>query len=565
MCIHVVGILWGVILVKWAYAGLEHRRMGEIMSWKICQVKQIYGVVFLYYTYVNFTQAAFPLERDVNELVGVSQHKQWIVFVEKLAMICLSETKSNTLLSLIDVFRCTHKYYTTKCLIKHSGACRLIPRYPNVLRFVYLDFTGHARPLQYSVKIILHRKFSLNITVVYSFVPYRRGFPFESTSFTIAGKKFTGRKYPITFMYPNNTAKVAFSRLYNNHALIEYSVAQYLSVKGLRQKKSEAVPFSWSYFVVRMFHIQVDTRARLVFDVISCVLCKLIVYDGPNERLPVIMKIKDAYMSEKVMASTFQVFVVIVEDLQQEKTMNYFAAYIKTAVFNITDDEHHQISFDNSTNCFGHSMSARLCVYTFYTFTLRKIHFSLTAVQFTGGYQGEHFSPGIVLYNEDNGTTAKIFKLSHKVTDLDIISTGKTLHLAVFVYSVFASLSHQFSMSTTNCNVLLVSKHYMSYSGHMTPMDNIRRTFKINYMDFDECFQLQFISSLHKVNIILPPYTPVLIKIYQYTLSSYYTFGCNIHYHQGKYRPYTFDRKIIRTYDNGKAHTYNKLLYSWPM
>ena len=178
--------------------------------------------------------------------------------------------------------------------------------------------------------------------------------------------------------------------------------------------------------------------------------------------------------------------------------MDYFPTYTKTAVFNLADDQYHQINFDNSTNCFGHSMSARLCVYTFCTSTLRKIQFSLMGVQFTGGYKCHQFSSGIVLYNNDNGTTAKTFELSHEVTDLEIISTGKTMHVAVCVYSVFASLNPQFLMSTTNCNILLVSNDYMSYLGYIKPMDNSQHAFKINYMDSDECFQLQFTSSLNK-------------------------------------------------------------------
>ena len=517
--------------------------MDEIMSSKSFHVKYIYGVVVLCFVPLNFAQAAFPLELDVAELIRVSKHKHWIVFMEKLAMICSSDMESKALTNLIDVLWCMSKRYTSKCLIKCSWGCCLTRMYPNSLRYISPDMYG---TLRHSIQIVLHLQFSINITVIHANVPYRQEFTYGSAGFTIAGNRFVGRQYPVTYMHPNNTVKVTFDMLYDNHVLIEYSVAQKFNAKDLPLITPEAMSFLWSYLVVRTFHIRVDMRARLLFGVNSYVVCKLIVYDGPNEKLPIIMKINDTFVSENVMASTFQVFVVMAEDLQQEQTLDYFPTYINTAAFNLTNDEHHEISFDNRTNCFGHSMSARLCVYTFQTSTLRNIHFSLMALQFTGSYQGKHFTAGIVLFNQGHGTTTELFELSHEFIDLDITSTGKTLHVAVFVYSVFASLSLQFAVSATNCNVLLATNDNISYSGHITPVDNTLRAFKINFMDSDDCSQVQFISTSYKIDIILPHYTPTLLNIYKTTLLPFYTVGCHIDYHQDGYRPYIFDRKFYR-------------------
>ena len=522
----------------------DPRMMDGITSSKAFHVKYICGVVFLYYTYLNFTRAVFPLEPDVAELVGDFQHKHWIVFTDKLARVCTSETKSKTLSSLIEVFSCMSKHYTNKCFIRNLRKCCLIRRYPNVLRYVYRGVFEET--LQHIIQIIVHRHFSLNVTVIYAAVPYQMEFTYRSAGFTIAGKRFRGLQYPITLMYPNNTVEVAFDMLFENHVLIEYSVAQKLGLKDFRLRRSEAMPFLWCNYVVRMFHLRVDIRARLVFDVISCVLCKLIVYDGPNERLPIIMKINDTYTSEKVVASTFQVFVVIAEDLRQEKTMHYFPTYIETAVFNLTNNEYREITFDNDTNCFGHSMFARLCVYTFYASALRKINFSFTALQFMGSYQGKQFAAGIVLYNQGQGATTNFFQLRYNLDDFEMISPGKTMHVAIFVYSVFASLSFHFTMSTTDCNALIVSNDWISYSGHITPVDNTLRAFRINKMDSDECFQLLFISSLHKVTIILPHYTPALLEICKTNSLGYPFFRCSVHNDQTNYKPYKLERKFYR-------------------
>ena len=518
--------------------------MMDGITWsKAFHVKYVYGFVFLHFTYSHFTRAVFPLERDVAELVGDFPHKHWIVFTEKPARICTSEAKYKTLSSLIDVFWCISKHYTYTCLIRHHGECCLLRRYPNVLRYAYVPLDMFANIPQDFIQIIVHRQFSLNVTVIYSTVPYRLESIYRLAGFTIDGKRFRGLQYPITCMYPNNAVEVAFDELSDNYVLIEYSVAQKLNVKDFRLRRPEAMPFSWSYFVVRMFHLRVDIRTRLVFDVISCVFCKLIVYDGPNERLPIIMKINDTYTSEKVVASTFQVFVVIAEDLQPERTINYFPTDIETAVFNLTSNEYREITFENRTNCFGHSMSSRLCVYTFYTSTLRNIHFSLRGLQFVGSYQSKQFTAGIVLYDQGvYGTTAKLFQLSHNRNELEITSPGKIMHVAVFVYSVFASLFFQFSMSTMSCNALLVSNDYISYSGYIAPLDNTLRAFKITKMNSDECFQFMFISSVYTLNIILPYYAPALLEIYKRNHLNYHTVECPIHY-QNKYRPYTFQRE----------------------
>ena len=87
-------------------------------------------------------------------------------------------------------------------------------------------------------------------------------------------------------------------------------------------------------------------------------------------------------------------------------------------------------------------------------------------------------------------------------TDFEII--GTKMHVAIFVYSDFASLSLKFSMSKTNCNILLASKMYISYSGYITPVDDTTHVFHMNqpskgFLEYDDCFQFQYLAFLYEI------------------------------------------------------------------
>ena len=112
------------------------------------------------------------------------------------------------------------------------------------------------------------------------------------------------------------------------------------------------------------FQIKVDAKARLSLGIITCVACNALVYDGPNERLPIIMKIRNISQAQRVVGSTFQVYLVITDyDYQQKSHMTYVPIYRKTAAFNLSRNEYHELSFDNNTHCYGtHLLHA--CVYT---------------------------------------------------------------------------------------------------------------------------------------------------------------------------------------------------------
>ena len=472
-------------------------------------------LIVLFYLYLHLTYAAFPLERDVAEFAGVLPTKKWIVFMEKVANSCFNEIKRNISHTLTDVVMCMAKEKRTpKCMINFgSKRCKLVRIFPNILKYEYFY---HPK-----IRVIVHRQFSINITIL--------GLRGENgrlhLTFVDMEKMYfyRGPLYAFTFVNPYNAIELKFNKEIKHETFIEYGVVQSFNVTRFQQIRATPMYFQWSYLLVTCFHIQVDIAARLILDATLCSRCKLLVYDGPNERLPVIMKLNNAVKAQKVVTSTFQVFFIVIESHPQQKSLTYESVYRSTSVFNLSNVEHENLNFNNNTYCKGHSMIARQCVYTFYTHNWETIRFSLTDLKFTGEYQDTKFLAGIVLFNNFFGKREKIYEITKQFqtsesTYIDIIGTGNKMEIVVFVYSVFASLAMKCVMTATTCTTLLVTNYSISYTRYISPVDHTNRIFEIKNSVYElfqstGCLRIQSIWSTYSFKFSLPRSTLGLIKI----------------------------------------------------
>ena len=492
------------------------------MSRSYAPMKCALLIIVLCCSYFHVSQTAFPLERDVKELVGISQPKRWIVFMERKASRCLNDVKTKMPTSLMYALRCIIDkgiFYT--CLVIFvRGQCVLIHRYPNALKFVNDD----AFFSQKSIQIVIHQQFNVNVTMLRCNMPTVRwtGLGYNEMYFEIAEKKFRGPHHAVTVIALNNSIKIKFNTGQSYNALIEYDVVQNYNKTNHLQMRENALYFPWGDFLVTCFQIKIDVKARLSLGIITCVTCDILVYDGPNERLPIIMNIRNTRQAQRVVGSTFQVYVVIIEaDYEQKSHMAYTPIFSKTAAFNLSTNGHHELSFDNHTHCYGQSFAARLCVYKYYTATSEKILFTLIDLNFKGRYKGSDFAAGIFLFNQFGETVVNLMKFNRNLPSLenkDFEIIGTEMHVAIFVYSDFASLSLKFSMSKTNCNILLVCHNYVFYSGYITPADDIPHVFYVkkpskDLPEYGNCFQFQFVGLAYEIIIIFPKNTQLLMTI----------------------------------------------------
>ena len=378
--------------------------MDEVISTQIGHAKLTLSLLLLHCILCHFTQAAYPLERDVDELTLISPSKRWIPFMERLARICLNDVKIKQFMTSIDALKCmTIRDTTSQCLAtRYISGCILTNIHPNFLKYKYILPLYGGLPIQ----IIVHTQFSLNITLKHVNNVY---FEHTGPSFEIMGRQDIDQNFS-TVIIPNNSLEIIFY----NPSIIEYNVAQHLNVTACHKLRANAMQFRRGYFLVTYFQIQVNTRARLSLDNITCLICKIIVYDGPNEKLPIIVKIGDTNQFQRVVASTFQVLIVIIEKVpQKDVLMTYSPIYKSKNFFNLTQYEYVEINFDNRTWCDGHSLFARSCVYTFHTYTRKQMRFSLIDSQFTEIYTTTKYNAGIAVFNHFHGTTENILELNY--------------------------------------------------------------------------------------------------------------------------------------------------------
>ena len=463
---------------------------------------------------LHVTQSAFPMERDVAELTGVSSVKRWVVFIEKLTMVCLNGIKNKDFSGLTDILWCMTKRNVTESTLWHYSRWAIIRRYPNILH------SESYLPLQ----IIVHHQFNLNVTVINYFQNYARRKTGE-IYLMISGKRYGRLLYPFTFMSTGNSLDIEFPVNMDICIDIEYSISQRFNLTHYRETEGNGMFFLWSYFPVRFCRIHVDMRARLSFSTTSCLRCKMIVYDGPTENHPIIMVNNGTSRYQSVMASTFQVFVVLIEVIhQQEIVITYVPTYITTAVYNISNNNNVEMIFDNRTRCHGYSLYARLCVFVFYTSSSKTIRFSMKDLRFNAKYSGNQYATGIVLFNHFNGTTEKLVELNsdlgeYETSEFEIIGTGSKMHVSIFEYILFASITVRFSMSTANCNSFLVGDNHISYSGYITPVYGKYNVFQINQssqalVGHNICYKFQFIHikpSRYSFRFIFPDVIPMLV------------------------------------------------------
>ena len=458
----------------------------------------------------NYTYAAFPMERDVAELAGISPHKPWIVFMERVASRCFDEIKSNISNSLTDAMGCMTKKHTYECVYYYYRLyCQLIHTNPNILMYHFAHYRPHIR-------VVVHRLFSINITILALNKDKEVIFENKENMYIL-----TGPLYLYTFMSADNSIKLTFNELHSS--IIEYSVVQRFNVTHFHQMRRTAMYFRWGYFLITCFRIRIDIITRLVLYVTSCSHCKILVYDGPNERLPIIMKLNNTVNVQKVVASTFQVFIIVLEIQQQQETLTYAPVYKSTAQFNLSNNENQELNFNNGTYCEGHSMLSRLCVYTFYTYNGETIRFSLTDLQLTGDYHDTRFAAGIVLFNYFHGKRELMFDLKKQFQTqryldryVDIMGTGSKMDVVAFVYSDFVHLALKFVMSATSCNVLSVHIWYISYTKYISPAYHMGRVFEIDksahkLFQSHGCFRIQSIMSKYSFQFLFPKSMPSLL------------------------------------------------------
>ena len=116
---------------------------------------------------LTFHKLPFRWNGVWDESVGVPQPKRWIVFMESRASKCLEDIRAKFATCLMHALRCMFdRGMFDRCVIFGRRHCLLIHRYPNIIKIV-----GEYLPWMVSIRILIHRQFNLNVTMVQSNIP----------------------------------------------------------------------------------------------------------------------------------------------------------------------------------------------------------------------------------------------------------------------------------------------------------------------------------------------------------------------------------------------------------
>ena len=100
-------------------------------------------------------------------------------------------------------------------------------------------------------------------------------------------------------------------------------------------------------------------------------------------------------------------------------------------------------------------------------------------------------------------------KWSSDTKYVDLIGTGSKMDVVVFVYSVFASLSMEFVIAATSCNVLFGLGNSISYTRYISSVDHTRRIFEIKksalqIFQSNGCLRIQSLTSNYSFQFSFP-------------------------------------------------------------
>ena len=193
------------------------------------------------------------------------------------------------------------------------------------------------------------------------------------------------------------------------------------------------------------------------------------------------MKLNNADTAQRVEASTFQVFVAVIECHEQQEILTYASIYKSTALYIIS----RMLNIKNLV-----LIMARIVTDTLWSPADVSIPCKIATgkpfvvswrIGSSWGNQVTRFAVEIILftYFHWQKEITKHIKTSN-TRYVGLIGTGSRLEIVEFVYLVFASFTMVFVMTPARCNTLLVYINSICYTRYLSLVDHTKRNFAIN-------------------------------------------------------------------------------------
>ena len=485
---------------------------------------------------IHLGRSMFPVDRDVADITGVSFPKTWMVFMERRVLVRVLFHARNRGLPLTDFLAFLSLKYPSQpfCLKKDRGACIIAFKRPNILVY-HIPFHTNRRDV---VFIYVHRGFHINGTV--------RAFVYESPWFmndirerlmiiniNSRNHRFSGTHKPWSFFKSHYSLPMKLIKLRFHKIILEYNIIDKDIFGGYVQSAGLIHSYTVGQFNVNYIHIRVNETARVAFDILPCLTCGCVVYDGPNEMFPSIMKLEqgsNVTAPAKATASTFQVLIVTIEGKIKAATNVSYTDVYHLNIITLTEYVNKIITFNNNTQCESHSPAARSCVFEISSSNPTNYHISIQKLFFQGVYNGSEFAAGLIVLNEHRERIYAFHKDIYFMDtyEMNFTITGNRLYLVMFAYSAFGYFTVNVTVSITDCRGYFVDKSYAPFTGHLTQRGDKYFTLHPSVktlIDRGQCVNIQFlhICSGH-MQFIIEAKSPVKATLFSRFLSGWKTY-----------------------------------------
>ena len=480
---------------------------------------KILFIVLIYSTLTRESNCAFPLERDLQEVTGISPPKDWIVFMERRIWLCWRLLTKQLSVSLCEILQCVAGNITSgwRCINRAKR---------NEICMQGLNaFTNGIEPRFWGtdvrVTFKVHQAFNINITVTFLTSFPSDGMRSCSQRLELGNPgdmfTYTDPEYPVTIVDHSNSMTLSLHCRNNHCVIIEYSVASPHVYTNIKYRMSEApVSFKWSHFRIYLLRFQVHKIARVSLHIAPCTACKIMVYDGPSYCFPQIIEKKlELTKPSTVRASTFYLFAVLVHtEALWNTSFSYEPDFHETKAIHLSDMNEFTL-FNNGSQCRNPTHYIRLCLFKLKSPNTKRILLSIRQIDFEGRLHGSNLFACVAVFDVMDGSLVELFELLHDVNPnvepFEATSTNNTMYILAYSYTEFANVDFEIVGTVTECITMTLVIPSQSYPDKQSPL-----FFNLRVLSDSHCLRVQpAITHCSKLvyHFILPFDVPVKIHV----------------------------------------------------
>ena len=238
----------------------------------------------------------------------------------------------------------------------------------------------------------------------------------------------------------------------------------------------------WGNFEVQTYQINVKMLHRISITLIAPFhqLQKILIYNGPNPNMPILLPGKDFHDKAYHTSSTFQALIFVLS--QQNSSMKViYDPHMDKDPKRFTPTQ--MLHVRNNTGCGNNNDKSWMCILNIVAPNNAYARLRITDLTITGSYANLLESAGVAIYNLMNNSIVLVVHLSSFV-DKYVTVTGmeRQLFVSLYGYPPFAVLSVILTAEVTICVGQFIFEYTVPCSELLLGHHNNVRLLRLNYI-----------------------------------------------------------------------------------